>query len=103
MTAWDDVNVKNRDAEDVKKARKLELEYFEKLGVYTRVPKSHQLRTGGKIIGTRWVDVDKGDETERNYRSRLVGKEYNTYADDYLYAATPPLQALRLVISHAAI
>ena len=78
------------------------MEYFEKLGVYTRVPKSHEQRTGGKIIGTRWVDVNKGDETTRNYRSRLVGKEYTTYADDSVYAATPPLEALRLVISHAA-
>ena len=64
MTPWDDVNDKILDAADVQKARKVELEYFEKLGVYTRVPISHQLRTGGNIIGTRWVDVNKGDGTE---------------------------------------
>ena len=75
-SAWDDVNDKILDAAEVKQARKVELEYFETLGVYTRVPKSHQQRSGGKIIGTRWVDVNKGDETTRNYRSRLVGKEY---------------------------
>ena len=50
----------------------------------------------------RWVDVNKGDEAAPNYRSRLVGKEFKTTPDDSLYAATPPLEALRFVISHAA-
>ena len=36
--AWDDVNDQMLDAAEVKQARKVELEYFEKLGVYTRVP-----------------------------------------------------------------
>ena len=50
----------------------------------------------------RWVDVNKGDATDTYYRSRLVGREFNIGRDDALYAATPPLEALRLVISHAA-
>ncbi len=32
----------------------------------------------------------------------IVGREYNTYKDDSLFAATPPLEALRITISHAA-
>ena len=43
-----------------------------------------------------------GDISKPNYRSRLVGKEYKTYADDSLYASTPPLEALRLIVSRAA-
>ena len=31
-----------------------------------------------------------------------MGKEYKTYVDDSLYAATPPLEALRLIMSRAA-
>ena len=50
----------------------------------------------------RWVDVNKGDSTDPEYRSRLVGREFAIGRDDALYAATPPLEALRLIISHAA-
>ena len=46
--------------------------------------------------------MNKGDVAKPNYRSRLVGKEYNTYSDDSLYASTPPLEALRLIVSRAA-
>ena len=101
-TAWDDVSNAALVPTLVREARELEMEYFRKLGVYERVPRSHQVHTGGKIIGVRWVDVNKGDATDTNYRSRLVGREFNVGRDDALYAATPPLEALRVVISHAA-
>ena len=48
--------------------------FVEKMGVYSRVPKEEQRRTGGKVIKTRWVDVNKGDATNPEYRSRLLGK-----------------------------
>ena len=38
------------------------MELFAKIKVYTRVPSAHQKQNGGKIIGVRWVDVNKGDE-----------------------------------------
>ena len=46
--------------------------------------------------------MNKGDATDTNCRSRLVGREFNVGCDDALYAATPPLEAIRVVISHAA-
>ena len=52
---------------------------------------------GGNTIGTRWIDINKGDEESPDYRSRLVGKELNVGSDPALYAATPPLEALRLI------
>ena len=57
---------------------------------------------GGRTIGTRWIDINKGDEESPDYRSRLVGKEFNVGSDPALYAATPPLEALRLIVSLAA-
>ena len=36
------------------------------------------------------------------HRSRLVGKELSTYNDMRLYAATPPIEALRLMLHLAA-
>ena len=60
------------------------------------------LRRGGKTIQARWVDVNKGDRRSPDYRSRRVGKELNFGVDLALYAATPPLEALRLILSQAA-
>ena len=37
----------------VKEARELEMDYFKEFGVYGRVPRSHQVHTGEKIIGVR--------------------------------------------------
>ena len=99
--AKDDVSGKELVPEMVAKAREEEMAYFRKLGVYKVVPREHQKGTGGKIIGTRWADVNKGDAESPNCRSRLVGREFNVCRDDTLYAAAPPLKALRLVISHA--
>ena len=31
-----------------------------------------------------------------------MGKEFRTHADDALYKSTPPLEALRLIVSRAA-
>ena len=56
----------------------------------------------GKVIGVRWVDVNKGDSIHKDYRSRLVGKEFRSGIDHSLYAATPPLESLRAIISYAA-
>ena len=53
-------------------------------------------------IRDRWIDVNKQDATNPLYRSRLVGKEFNTYNDLSLYAATPPIEALRLTLHLAA-
>ena len=44
----------------------------------------------------------RGGRSCPNCRSRLVGKEFKTYADDSLYASTPPPEALRFITSRAA-
>ena len=100
--ASDDVTQAELSPDLVKAARQIEMDYFEKMQVYDRVPRDHQKHTHGKIVGVRWVDINKGDIEDPNYRSRLVAREFNTQRDDTLYASTPPLEALRLVVSHAA-
>ena len=100
--AWDDVSSVELIVDKVKEARALEMKFFKDMAVYTRVPRAHQRTTGGKVIGTRWIYVNKGDSTKLDYRSRLVGQEFATHRDDALYASTPPLEALRLIISSAA-
>ena len=54
------------------------------------------------MVTVKWLDTNKGDRANPNYRSRLVAREFNQGKDDTLYASTPPLEALRLIISHAA-
>ena len=54
------------------------------------------------MIGTKWIDVNKGDFDNPRIRCRLVGKEFRTGPDDALYASTPPLEALRVILSRAA-
>ena len=78
------------------------MKFFNDMRVYDRVDRSEQAETGGPIIGTKWIDINKGDGENTNIRCRLVGKEFKTTPDDALYACTPPLEALRLILSRAA-
>ena len=80
----------------------MEMKFFKDMAVYARVPGSEQRKCNGTMIKTRWIDINKGDASKPNYRSRLVGKEFRTHADDALYASTPPLEALRPIVCRTA-
>ena len=100
--AWDDVSGKHLDPEGVRKARAAKIDYYRKMRVYVKVPIAEYIaKTGQRPIGVRWVDIDKGDRDRPNYRSRLVAKHYSQERDDDLYAATPPIESLRIVVSAA--
>jgi hypothetical protein len=71
--------------------------------VYEYATREEAQRSGkGKIIKGRWIEVNKGDSKKSDDCSRFVGKEFNTGVDSSLFAATPPLEALKLLISTAA-
>ena len=55
------------------------------------------------VFGTRWVDINKGDEDKPYYRSRLVVQEYKRHADWSFFTATPPLEALRSLLICATV
>ena len=67
----------------------------------TPIAEAWQKRGRGPIRG-KWVDRNKGDTQSPLVRSRYVACEVNTYKDESLFAATPPLEALRLLLSDAA-
>ena len=71
-------------------ARKEEIEYVMDKGVWEKYPKDKAIAEGYKIVDTRWIDTDKGDKQNPKYRSRIVGKEFNTGQEDGLFASTPP-------------
>ena len=51
--------------------------------------------SGKQPIGVRWIDINKGDEVNPEYRSRLVAQEIKRDHSLELFAATPPLEALK--------
>ena len=89
----DDVSGKVLDENLVRKAREDERIGVNKHNVYTKVPIQEWFdKTGGPPISTKWVDVNKGDDVEPDYRSRWVGREFkgSDKNRDDLFAATPP-------------
>ena len=86
----------------VRLAMQEELAYFcDK--VWVGVPISEALADpDGKIIGSRWVNCNKNDINDPDVRCRLVAQEVNLHPDDSFYAATPPLEAKRMLFSEWA-
>ena len=99
----DDVNGGDElDKNLVIEARKTEMEFFKKMAVYCKDPKSEIKRQGGKIISTRWIDTDKGNRGNPNCRSRLVAREIKKDKRQDLFSATLPLETLKLLVADCA-
>ena len=94
LEAWDDLTGLSLDPKGVLNARRQELEYIAQKNVWDVVPREEARRNGWKIIKSRWIDVNKGDDISAQYRSRLVGKEFAGQRTDGLFAGTQPLEAL---------
>ena len=79
-----------------------ELEYFcDKVWVGVPIDVARN-DPDGKIIGSRWVNCNKNDINDPDVRCRLVAQEVNLHADESFFAATPPLEAKRLLFSEFA-
>lgn len=103
LEAYDDVTGQQLDPKLMMAARRDEIQYFRDMGVYEKVNVQECWNETGKApIAVRWVDINKGDTANPNYRSRLVAKEFNTGPCPELYAATPPSECLRILLSKAA-
>lgn len=56
------------------------------------------------FINVRWVDVDKNHgNAEQQFRSRLVARQCNIGPNEETFAATPPIDALKAIVSLAAL
>ena len=101
----DDVSGKRLDPNLVQTARKDEVDGVFKHKLFDKVPISECLRnTGAPPISTKWVDTNKSDTNDPDYRSRWVGREFKGHdgGRDDLFAATPPLEAKRSLIALAS-
>ena len=100
---WDDNQGGWLDPELCAKARREEVEYIRRHKMYTNVSREACLReTGRAPIKTGWAETDKGQPGKPNVRARWVAKEYKTQERPELYASTPPLEALKVVLSEVA-
>ena len=55
--------------------------------VYDNISRGQSIMNGWKIIQTRWIDINKGDDDNPNYRSMMVGNESNDREIEGLFAA----------------
>ena len=84
-------------------ARAEELETVKKMKVWVKVDREQCFRDTGKPpIKLRWVDINKGDEAKPNHRSRIVAKEIKTNNRPDLFAATPPIEHIKYLVSRVA-
>ena len=101
FAAWGDIMCAPLDPAKVTAARKLEIQYADKKPAWEKIKRSLAKGRGWRIVKFRWIDITKGGDANPNYRSRMVGKEFNNGELEGLVAATPPIEALRLILSWA--
>ena len=102
-TFRDDLTGQELDPQLVRAARAKELEYFDGKDVWQLRPVDECRRVTGKApVTVRWVDVNKGDDVNPNIRSRLVARQIRQAGEEAIFAPTPPLEALRSILSMAA-
>ena len=104
MAYFDENTWEQLDARLVEAAEKAELARFQQMGVYEYVTRSEALNDPeGIFVNVKWVRTNKGTYEDPNIKCRLVAQElgYGQRVDE-LFSGTPSLQAMRLVILHAA-
>ena len=70
--------------------------------MHSKVDRSVAKLLGAKIITTKWIDTNKGDEHNPGYRAPLIGREIKTDQRPELFATTPPLESLRMILAICA-
>ena len=100
---WDDVSGKALKKELVEEARAEEMATVKRMKVWIKVDREECFRETGKPpIKLRWVDINKGDNEQPNYRSRILAKEIRTDSRPDLFAATPLVEHIKYLISRVA-
>jgi len=100
---YDEVSGAKLDPERVAKAHEDELEFIDKKPLYEiRTTAEAWQVTGSAPISTRWINIDKGGPGEPEYRSRWVARQFRDSKTGEFFAATPPWETLKMVLSLAA-
>ena len=100
---WDENTGEPLPSDLAQAARLEEIAFMQSWRVWDEVLVEECRRATKKTpLGGRWVDVNKGDATTPLIRCRYVAKEIAYKRNDDFFAATPPLEAMRLLVSHVA-
>ena len=101
VICFDDITGKELPWHAVREARELELKDLPDFGVYEKVDEKEAVaKYGISPVDTKWVDTDKAFEGEpMQIRSRMCTREFKSDDRPDLYAGTPPLEALKAMIS----
>ena len=84
MEAVDDVSGEVLDTKLVMEARRTEIAFFRKMGVYTKVPRAQA--GDAKIIPTKWIDTGKGDANKNKLTHTHEGqKPENPVSRSYVW------------------
>ena len=103
LVAFDDVKGGELPVDLVKKARAVEMEFVKEREIYEYRPVSECIKKTGKPpVGVKWVDTNKGDDEQPLVRSRLVAMEFKRSWIAKWFAATPPMEAIRVLLVIAA-
>ena len=88
------------DAKLVQEARREELDFMSKIGLFKEATVEECIEhTGKPPISTKWVDVNKGSAEVPEVRCRLVARDFKPKGERDradLFAAMPPLEAKKL-------
>jgi hypothetical protein len=98
---WDDISGEQLPSPLVQAARKEEMTFVKGIPVYKEVEvKECWDRTGKGPVSTKWVDVEKKEMGKLMVRSRWVARDFKGRGEEDredLFAATPPLEAKKLL------
>ena len=107
---WDRISGEKLDSKLVHEGRKTEVKYMKDLKVYREATEEEMKACGAVPIPTQWIDVNKGDADSPLIRCRLVAMETRRRTTGIAkgpegiaatFAATPPLEGVRLILSLA--
>ena len=100
---WDDAKGGWLDPKLVSSARETDMRYIRNMQIYYKVDGREAYEVTGKPpIRVRWVDTNKGSKEEPNIRCRLVAMEFRRGHRPELFSATPPLEAVGMLVADLA-
>ena len=98
----DEIRGKILNQEEVIAGRLQEIKQLQSQEVYEKVPVEECWTSTGKApVKVKWIDINKGDDVNHDYRSRLVAKEHKTGKRLDLFAAVPPSESKKALFSVA--
>ena len=96
---WDDVSGTILDPTMTKELQKEEIIYLRAMCLYDNIFINDCKRARGKMtITTKWIDINKGDKENSNYKSRTVAQEIPTCKGNDLFAAISFLGASKAIL-----